>query len=280
MRISGVGITGYKTLKIQRDFTVDTQYALKWAQLANGAWTATDRGESEDVYMTTITVTSIESPIGEVDYTLNSLLTDLYANRLYVGAGANEILIDDIPADSHDQMIFGCDIDYSAGITAKVLEIGQRKQASLHRFTVDITLIAKRPLSFAYTYTPADIVFDHIDIGYRADVEYTFAQTQVYAGNPHTMDERYDSGIIEFVATIPIVSRPPNYSMCMGDFRRTIANIRGATSNSTTLRGVRYGFGPTKDATWPKYLKYLEVKDLGIWGQHYYRVQCKCVEDI
>lgn len=256
MRISGSGITGYKTLWVKPEYRVVTKLSLNWAQLSNGGWVASDRLAINDVYKTTITVSTIETPIGDVGYTVNTLLTDLYNNRIANDAGANKILIDWVDPDEN-QKIFGCDIDYSSGITAKITKIGERKQVSFHTFTVDLTLIAEKPLTFIGS-AASSIVFNHIDIGYVGGVEYTFKQNEIYSGNPVTTDGRYDSGVIDFTATIPIAD--------MVTFRRTLATQRSAPITTSSLKGVTYPFGPTRDNTWSKNLKYISVNEMGMWG--------------
>ena len=275
MRISGQGITGYKNLWVKPDFAPQTTIALKWAQTYSGSWVATDRGTSYDVYKTKITVAAREDSTADaLGYTgkaesINQLISDLHANRVAAHADANKIFLDWIHPDE-DQKIFGCDIDYSAGIYAKVISIGERKQTSWKGFSVELELIALTPLTFTGSYS-MPITFKHIDVGYTGDVSYTFQQQEVYLANPTTTDMRSDSGIFDFTATISLAD--------MVTFRRTLAYQRGAPI-TCTAQGVKYPYGPLKSTTWPKNLKFIEVKELGMWGKHYHRVSCKCVEDL
>ena len=261
MHISGQGITGGLEVRIQREFTVDTTLALKWAQTESGSWVATDRGAAQDIYKTSISLHGRETSI-------NAILSAIYANRTATHADANKLYLYNF-ADDED--IFGADVDYSSGIYCKVLSIGDRKQVALHSWTLALNLIALPPLSFTGTHA-ASITFDHINIGYTADVEYTFEQHELYGVAPQTTDRRADSGIIDFEATIKDAD--------MVTFRRTLAYQRSAPITTTSLKGVTYPFGPNKSATWPKNLKYIQVKELERFGQHYHTVMCRCVEDL
>lgn len=265
MRISGQGITGYKTVHIKNDFIPTTILSLSWAQTASGSWVASDRGVSDDIYKTTITVYGREVDNNPV----NDLLLDLYNNRVVDHADANKIFIDWI---EEDEKIFGCDIDYSNGVWAKILDIGPREQSTLRAFSVKISLILLHPVTFVGTHA-ASIQFNHIDVGYVGDVDYTFSQNEILGGlSPHTADLRSDSGIIQFAATVRIAD--------MITFRRTLAYQRSAPITTTVLKGVSYPFGPTRSNTWPKNLKYIQVKETGTFGQQFHRVQIKAVEDL
>lgn len=261
MHISGQGITGSVTANIQRDFTVDTTLALKWAQTESGSWVATDRGAAQDIYKSTVTIHGRESEI-------NTILSAIYDNRVVNHADANKLYLDWF-ADDED--IFGCDVDYSSGIYCKVMSIGDRKQVALHSWTVSLNLIALPTLTFTGTHA-ASIIFNHINIGYTGDVEYTFAQHELYGAVPQTTDRRADSGIIDFEATVKDAD--------MITFRRTLAYQRSAPITTTSLKGVTYPFGPNMANTWPKNLQYIQVKELERFGQHYHTVQCRCVEDV
>lgn len=265
MRISGQGITGYKTVHIKNEFIPSTTLSLSWAQTASGSWVASDRGTDNDVYKTTITVYG-----REVDNNpINDFLNDLYANRIVNHADANKIFIDWI---EEDEKIFGCDVDYENGVWAKILDIGPREQTTLRAWSVKISLILLHPVSFVGAHA-ASIQFDHIDVGYTGDVEYTFNQNEVLGGAaPYTTDLRSDSGVITFTATIRIAD--------MITFRRTLAYQRSAPITTTVLKGVNYPFGPTRSNTWPKNLKYIQVKETGTFGQLFHRVQIKAVEDL
>lgn len=273
MRISGQGITGYKNVWVKPDFSPDTLISLKWAQTYSGSYVATDRGATYDVYKTNISVAAREDATTDaLGYTgklesINTLLTDLYANRVVAHADANILYLDWI---TDNEKIFGADVDYSSGIYAKVISIGPRTQNTWKGFSVNIELIALTPISFMGTHAGA-VTFKHVEVGYLADSAYTFQQKEVYLSNPSTVDERSDSGIFEFTATISIAD--------MITFRRTLAYQRGAAI-TTTAQGVKYPLGPNRSSTWPKNLKYIEVKELGMWGMAYHKVQCRCVEDL
>jgi len=261
MLVTGQGITEGIELRIQRDFSVDTRLALKWAQTESGSWVATDRGAAQDIYKTTVTMQGREE-------TINTLLTTIYANRTVAHADVNKLYLS---VFASDEDIFGCDVDYSTGIYVKVLSIGDRKQVALHSWNLSMNLIALPTLTFTGTHAGA-ITFNHINVGYTGDAAYTFAQHEVYGDLPQTTDRRSDSGIIDFEATVKNAD--------MITFRRTLAYQRGAAITTTSLKGVNYPFGPNKTNTFPKNLKYIQVKELERFGQHYHTVQCRCVEDL
>jgi len=265
MRISGQGITGYKTVHIKNDFVPTTTLSLSWAQTASGSWVASDRGVTNDVYKTVLTVYGREIDTNPI----NTILSDIFSNRVVTHADANKIFIDWV---ADDEKIFGCDVDYSTGIWVKVVDIGPREQSTFRAWSVKLTLILLHPVTFTGTHAGA-IQFNHIDVGYTGDSEYTFNQTEILGGTiPYTTDQRSDSGILNFTATVRIAD--------MVTFRRTLAYQRSAAITTTVLKGVSYPFGPNRSNTWPKNLKYIQVKETGTFGQLFHRVQIKAVEDL
>lgn len=264
MRLSGQGITGYKTVHIKPDFSPITDLALKWAQCANGNWVATDRGTDADIYRSKIRVYGTEE-------TINELLTAIYDNRTVDHADAGKLLLDWIE-DDEDQKIFGADIDYSSGVYVTITGLGERKQMSFHAWQIllDLRVWDTTELSFTGSHA-STISFDYVDFGFIADQERTISKHEIYNTYPVLADRRVDSGYLEFTATVPIDD--------MVTFRRSLAYHRDAAITTTIIKGVNYPYGPNLDNSWSKNLKYIETREMGLWGQHYWRVACRCAED-
>lgn len=264
MRLSGQGITGYKTLNVKPDFTPSIDRAIRWAQASNGNWVATDRGAASDIYQSNIRIYSRENEI-------NDILTAIYDNRVVAHADASKLYLDWIDPDE-DQKIFGPDIDYTNGVYVTVTDVGDRKQMSFHAWQLMLTLRIWDTSALSFIGTAGNVAFDSIDVGYVGDQVYTDKRVELFEGSPILIDKRYDSGLIEFTATLTKAQ--------MITFRRSLSTQRVAPITTTSLSGVNYTFGPNKVVTFPCNLRYIKVNELGMWGQHYYRVQCQCAEVI
>jgi hypothetical protein len=256
MIISGAGISSTR-FWIKRDFKTDTSLSLKWAQLANGAWVATDRTYVADVYRATVTVHAVED-------TINSFMTTLYNNR--VASGGNTLTMTDFASD---EKIFGSDVDHTS-VDVSVVDYENKTQKGLKSFSISVTLEANKPLTF--TGTSGNVSFNHIDFGYTGDMEKTIKNIYSYSGTSYSADRRADSGVLDFTATMTIADAV--------NFRRTLAVQRGSAITTTIAKGINFPYGPNGSTTWPKNMKYLNVDDLGIMGQLYYRFRVKAVEDI
>ena len=257
MIISGSGITTPLRFWINKDYQTKTILSLKWSKTKSGSWVATDRGSDTDIYQAIIKLYGLES-------TIDSFLSMLYDNR--TDPSGNIITMTDFASD---ELIFGCDVDHTS-IDATIVSYGQRKQTSFHTFSVSVTLEAEKPLSF--NGTAGSVNFDHVDFGYTGDNTYTGQNIYSYSGVPSYVDEFYDSGVLEFTATMKTADAIV--------LRRSLATSRSNAISTTLARGMTNAFGAIRDNTWPKNLKYPEWEDLGPYGQHFYRFNLKAVEHI
>ena len=257
MYYSGNGITGLKALNVEPYFRSEVTYALKWVQCASGKWVATDRGAASDVYQCRVTIRGYESYINEI-------LQDIEANR--VASSGNMIVL------SHaleTEKIFGEDVVHNT-VNTTVIDIGEREQYALRSFRVALTLQAISPTFIGAA--AANVTFRNLDYEYKSYSQYTINKVDTYTGAFSYQDRRADTGVIEGTAYLTLAD--------MVTFRRTLATQRGAAITTTVMSGIGYPMGPNRDTTWPKNLKYLEVKDLGYFGVNRHRVYIKAVEDI
>lgn len=258
MIITGSGITTPVRVQIETGFRPVYEPALIWAMCSSGKWVASDRGAASDIYTTEIEVTGYESEI-------NDILANLYNNRIASSGTPNLITLSDF-ADT--EKIFGEDIDYSS-VNATVTDIGERQQRAFCSWSVKIKLQAISP-SFVGS-AAASIIFAHWDFEYTGDNERTITKYDSYQGTFSYADHRADRGVFKGSAYLKNAD--------MATFLRTLATVRAAPI-TTTIGGVEYPFGVERPGTWPRNLKYLEVKDMGYWGLHYHRVNIKAVEDL
>lgn len=260
MYISGAGITTPVRVEIKPGFTTEYISSLKWAMCSSGKWVASDRGASADVYQTEIEVRGYENVI-------NDLLVTLDNNRTALIGVANQITCTGFTETEH---IFGESIDYEEQINATLIDVGERQQNSFNSFSVNLKLQAISP---AMNGVGADaLTFRYMDFEYIGDSYKTITKVDTYTGQFSYMDSQADRGYIKFTAYLSLAD--------MRLFQRTLETKRAAPI-TTTILGIGNPLGPIRSTGLsPINLKYLEVKDLGLWGINYHRVQVKVVEDL
>jgi hypothetical protein len=258
MDISGAGFTGSIRVEIQPNFQPDVQLALKWRQLDSGYWVAADRGAESDIYRCKVECHGYEQ-------TINDLIQAIYDNRTAETGVSNVLTLSNF---TDTEKIFGEDVVYINDVSATVLEVGPRHQYSLNAFSVALDIQAISP---SFTGVAGDVTLNNIDEIYKGYSERTISKIDSYDGTFSYHDKRADSGIFEGTAYLT--------NSDMISFSRTRATQRGDVI-TTTMSGVDNVFGPTRNGTWSKDLKFLEVKDQGYWGLHHHKISYKAVEDI
>jgi hypothetical protein len=259
MYISGAGITTPIRVEIKPGFTTEYVPSLKWAMCSSGKWVASDRGTSADIYKCEVEVRGYEHDV-------NDLLTGIHSNRIASTGSSNQLTL---TAFESTEKIFGESVNH-ATVNATVIDIGERQQTSLNSFTVSLKLQAISPTLLGDG--AESLTFKYLDFEYTGDDEKTIVKVDSYAGQFTYVDARADRGVMKFNAYLSLES--------MRLFYRTLETKR-ANPITTTVQGINSPYGPVRSTgTWPRNLKYLEVKDLGLWGLNYHRVQVKAVEDI
>lgn len=258
MDISGAGITTPLRVEIAPGFRPEYVPSLKWAMCSSGKWVASDRGASADIYRCEVGVTGYES-------TINELLTTIYNNRVATTGSPNQLTLTNF-ADT--EKIFGEDVDHSS-VTATVIDMGERQQGTLNNFATRLVLQAISP-TFIGDSAEA-ITLNHWDYEYSGDAEQTISKHDSYNGSFTYIDHRADRGVYKGNAYLSIANTIT--------LMRTIATKR-AYPITTTISGVDNPFGAVRTGTWPRNLKYLEVRDMGYWGLNYHKVMIKAVEDL
>jgi len=241
---------------------IDTEYytysilALKWAMTSSGKWVATDRGAASDIYKADIIIYGTES-------TINSLVQYIYNNR----RSSNNII--QFSNFSDTEKIFGPDVDHSL-VNGTVISITNRRQLSFHVWSIGLTIQAINP-----TFTgsgAASLSFVNADYAYSAYSRTTINKFDSYIGTFSFADHTADTGIMDITVYLTEAQAIT--------FKRTVATERGSAITTTLMSGVDFPFGPLRDSAWPKNMKYLEVRDLELWGVNRYKFALKLVEDI
>lgn len=258
MDITGSGIVTPLRVEIETGFRSEYERALKWAMCSSGKWVASDRGAASDIYRCEVEVTGYES-------TINDLLTAVYNNRVASSGTPNQLTLSNF-ADT--EKIFGEDVDHSS-VTATITDIGERQQRSFNSFAVKLQMQAISPSFVGSAGTSIEL--DYLDYEYSGDNIRTLSKKDSYTGVFTYSDHRADRGVFQGYAYLSLAN--------MRLFLRTLASLRAAPI-PTTISGVPNPFGAVRTGTWPRNLKYLEIRDMGYWGVNYHRVQIKAVEDL
>ncbi|MBD3387587.1 MAG: hypothetical protein GF414_01475 [Candidatus Altiarchaeales archaeon] len=246
MRLSGTGISTPFELKIIK-YTPRTTLALEWVTTSSGNYVATDRGASADIYETEVTVHGCE-------YYTNWVLDAIGDNRTI---DSNVLTLDTFHGD--DDQIFGCDIDYSSGVSVTVTDLKMRKQRSWHGHAVTMTLRALSPSFVGAASLPT---LQYISRGYTADATWTMSKIDTYDNTFTYLDQEYDAGMWSGDIVLPTAD--------MRSFRRYLATQRDATISIPDIKGVLYPYGPRRGNTYPLSVKVTDFKDRGPWGLNYW----------
>jgi len=257
MYISGAGIPSPLRVEIDTDFRVETELALKWAQLSSGTWVATDGGAASDIYRSRISVRAREDVI-------NDIIMAIFNNRTAGIAGENNITLNGF---TDNEKIFGEDVDHTGDITAVVISMSDRHQMAFKSWRLTLELQA---VSVGFVGSPGTVTLTNFDYLYKGYAKETINRYDSYQGNFYFADHRADHGVFEGTAYLSLEN--------MITFRRSLATQRGAPITTANMGGVANVFGPTRDNTWPKNITYIEVKDLGYWGLHHKMVSIKGAE--
>jgi len=246
MRLSGTGISTPFELKVTK-YRPITTYGIEWIKTSSGNYVSTDRGASNDTYESEIVVSGHE-------YYINQVLSAIQDNR----AADNHVLSLDT-FNQVDDKIFGCDVDYSSGVTCTVVKLSSRKQRSWRGFGVTMIL---RALSPSFTGSASLPALQYIPKGYEGDATYTVTKYDTYDGSFTYLDEEYDAG--QWTGDVILTSAN------MQGLRRYLATQRGSTISIPAIAGVAYPYGPRRGSTYPLSVKVTEFKDNGMWGEGYW----------
>jgi len=268
MNITGTGITPF-TAKISTGWKPDTKLALKWTRKTDDNYFAVDRGQSGDVYESTIRIYGKETASG-VFQGVNDFLDELEANRQ---AGSNQITMANFADPS--EHIFGENLDYSGSLNVAILDIGEREQISLKGWAVKLKV---RCLSPTFTGSPALPSLQYLDIGYKADSVITLTKHDTYNGSFSYADMDADYGVFKgnFLFSLANMKAIRQY------LRMTNAQggKRGETISISAINGVSYPFGNRRASGYPYNVKIIDFEDMGLWGLHNYRAKITMAEVI
>lgn len=255
MYISGDNITTF-LCHIKPDFKPKTTLALKWIQTASGAWRATDRGASSDIYEAEIRLYARED-------TINTFVNAVYANRTY---DTNYFTMSGFEATEH---IFGEDVDHSVPITVTIIAIEGPVQKTWLGFEVTVTVRALSPTFASASFLPT---LKYLDYGYKGNVqELTINKYDSYYGSYSYQEHGADIGVWEGTLLL--------CGYHMGAFRRYLASQRGSTITIPSINGVANPFGPTRPG-FPIDCKVTKWEDLGMVGPNNWRMKLTLAEDL
>lgn len=139
----------YGGLKIN-EYEYQIQMSQNWLQISDGSWRASDRGEAEDTYTSTVKY------YGREDY-INSIITGMKADQ-----ETGEIEFVNLP-----EPIFGNHVDYTQGVKGVVLDAGFRAQGSLNAYGLEVVYEATQ---LSFIATPIELPdLTCVRIGYSGD---------------------------------------------------------------------------------------------------------------
>jgi hypothetical protein len=244
MQVKGVGIIPFE-LNILPGFKPETELALKWIQTSNGNYYATDRGESSDIYNSSISIYGKENVI-------NNCIEQFESNRL---SDDHILLLSEL---NEGEKIFGADVYHSGEIQATILTISDRIQKTWKGYKLDLTL---RHLSPSFVESASFPSLLHLDIGYTGTAKVALNKFDSYAGTFTYADDQSNTGIFEgafFFTDTEMINA-----------RSYIRTQRGGNFTITNISGVTYPFGPTR-GTYPITAKLISWEDLGqTWNNHW-----------
>jgi len=247
MDIDGSGITTitFKTLPGWRPITTP---AIKWKELSNGKYYGIDRGADADTYEAQVGIYGKESVI-------NNFITEIEDNRQ---AGSHVVTLSNFFSDEH---IFGENVDHSGNITATIIKHSRRRQGSWKGWGLDVTF---RATSVSFTGSSSLPTLSLCDVGVDADKDISTNKYDSYNGTytyaDHSRDRKTFTGTFTLTIADTILLR--NY----------IRNQRAGDFALSDTFGIDYPFGP-EITGYPFTTKLIKWQDLGLWGQHYYKMK-------
>jgi len=247
MRISGTGISAAQNVKVLKDFLPVTKLSLTWLKCSDGSYVASDRGYTVDTYDTEIKVYGHMADI-------NNLTDTLQQNR---AADSHVLTLDWFHADEH---IFGEDVDHSGSISATVTDFGEIRQGSWGGFGVALKLRALSPSLIGTATLPT---LQYVDFGYSADSSVAVNKSDTWAGSYTYSDHLADAGTLKLTVSLPYLD--------MRNLRAYLRTVRGSSFTLTSIPGIKYPWGPRR-GTWPVTVRCTEWKDLGMRGEHFWRM--------
>lgn len=255
MQVSGSDIVTFTLLRFQSK--PKTSIALQWIELTNGNWISVDRGASQDIYQSEISLYGTETEI-------NNIIDQIEANRV---GGDNYFTLSSF--NEVDDQIFGADIDYSSSLDVTVIDWKKRKQKQFKSFTLNITLqLVENP--YPYDGTPSLPTLRPL-IGYTGDSTYTINKIDSYDNTFEYIDHESDTGFFEGVF---ILTQAEMKAMR----RYLLSTIRGSAMSISAIQGVTYPFG-TKRGGYPISVKVIDFEDTLI-NINFWNLKIKLVENI
>jgi hypothetical protein len=261
VNIAGTGITAFDC-RVLAGFKPLTNLAIVWHQLASGNWRAGDRGAASDRYESQISIYGPET-------TINNFINQIYAGRVN---GNNQITLSTF---ADDEKIFGENVDHSGSITATILEMPQRAQASLTGWGIsDIYLRAIIDATDNENFTGTNTMptLKYIETTGTADADYSIKKMDSFTGALSYLDHGSDSGIFEAV-----------FTLSNADFIKMRNYIRVTRSGDMTLAdtfGATYPFGPRSSGSYSFTVKLIDWEDLGFYGPLHNKIRLRFAEAV
>ena len=193
-----------------------TTPAIKWTQLSNGNWTASDRTSVEDVYESEVIFQGTFAELTDLETSLGNNRTDF------------------ICFCSDGEEIFGADISYTTQFTVTVTKYGTIKQTGFKLFQMAIKL---RMITPVFKTAAAD--FSKLRLSSHAntrthefDITKKFSYNQIGYSVDHEVDAQTFSG--HFTQT----------TAEMGPIRRyLLTTARTAAVSFPSFGNITYPFG-------------------------------------
>lgn len=257
MRISGQGITPFNA-KILPNFKPRTKLAIEWISLADGYYSAIDRGVESDIYEADITLYGKEQEI-------DNFINEIEKNRFFPSNFLQLSQFNDA------EKIFGADLDYSSTIDVTLANLKLRKQSTWRGFSLSLSLRALPGFTFI-TPEENELPVLKTDIGYTGDSEDTIIKYDSYNGIFTFIDERKDAGI--FDATFALENDD------MAQARRFIATQRKEkfTISASKLPGVDNPFGTKRQLNFPLTCNIIDWEDQGMRNLNRWSLKLRLVE--
>lgn len=221
-------------VNIQWGFRPLTMPAIQWQRLADGNWTARDRGASEDVFESDIIFYGEEADISAVE-------TYFHSNRNTVS----------IACASAGEEIFGADISHSGTLTAIVTSYGPSQRVSFSGFIFPVRL---RLVSPSTTGTAAITSLRLAGYKYEAYSEFDLRRFFTYDRTAYHFDGATDPGYFKGVFR--------QTTSEMQAIRRYLLSTARTASVSFPSFGVSEPFGQ-RMGTGPFTVKAVAWEDLG-----------------
>lgn len=237
------------------EYKPDPDLALKYFKTLSGKYKSIDRGQEEDKYSSNITLK------GDTD-NIYALLDEIKINRV----NDNHLLT--LTEVEDNAKIFGLNIDYTATLTATVINYSFTKQRMLNSQEINLTL---RGVDFSFTSSSYLPDLRHLEYGYSAGNTFTVDKPYTYNNSFTYQDMDSDQAIFEGI-----------FKFNLTDAKALLNYIRTQRGNNYTITdifGVDYPFGKNYSDGYPYTAKLIDWEDLGFIGLNGYRIKLKFAKE-